>query len=38
MPRQDNKSRLIRLGDAKRLTQGGDGPGLEMITFRHDQG
>ncbi len=32
------KSRLIRLGDARRLTQGGDGPGLEMITFQFDQG
>jgi hypothetical protein len=28
------KSRLIRLGSAKRLTKGGDTGGLEPLTFR----
>jgi hypothetical protein len=32
------KLRLIRLGEAKRLTRGEEGAGLEMATFRWEQG
>jgi hypothetical protein len=33
-----SKIRFIRLGDAKKLTHGGDGPGTEMLTFHYDPG
>jgi len=32
------KIRLVRLGEAKRLTRGEEGAGLEMATFRWEQG
>jgi hypothetical protein len=32
------KFRLVRLGEAKRLTRGEEGAGLEMATFRWEQG
>lgn len=32
------KTRLVRLGDAKRLTRGDEGVGLEMTTLRWEQG
>jgi hypothetical protein len=32
MTKQASKTRLIRLGDAKRLTKGADGFGDELIT------
>lgn len=34
---KQTKTRLIRLGDAKRLTQGEDGKGEELITNRFVQ-
>jgi len=32
------KIRLIRLGEAKRLTRGEEGPGLEMTMLRWEPG
>jgi hypothetical protein len=33
-----SKSRLVRLGDAKKLTQGEEGPGFENGLIRKDVG